>query len=141
MKTIGMFRSVRKLGQFREESTAHHNRSNLAGLICTVGLKCIPVGWNRHLRMGLSQFLWSNYPELAESDIGLLRITAAPVLYVLGQLYSQAELFKAGLRKPRVSVKFEFKFESLKSSSVFWSTELMIGGSKNNGENYLRKCF
>ena len=43
-----------------------------------------------------------------------------------------AELFKAGLD----SARFEFRFESLKSISV-----LMIGSSKNNRENYPRKCF
>ena len=93
MKTIckfRLFRSLRNLGQFREESTAHHNRFNLAGLICTVRLKWIPVGWNRHLRMGCL----SSCGQFAESDIGKLRntctilvivdTTAAPALYVLG---------------------------------------------------------
>ena len=33
-------------------------------------------------------------------------------------MFIQAELFKARLRKPRVSARFEFRFENLKSSSV-----------------------
>ena len=43
----------------------------------------------------------------------------------------------------RVSARFEFRFESLKSSSVLilFVDKLMIGRSKNNTENYLRKCF
>ena len=54
-----------------------------------------------------------------------------------------AELFKAGLRWPRVSAKFEFIFESLKSISVLilFVYKLMTGSSKNNRENYPRKCF
>ena len=54
-----------------------------------------------------------------------------------------AELFKAGLRQPRVSARFELRFESLKSISVLilFVYKLMIGSSKNNRENYLRKCF
>ena len=35
-----------------------------------------------------------------------------------GFLITWAELFKAGLRLPRVSARFEFRFESLKSISV-----------------------
>ena len=43
----------------------------------------------------------------------------------------------------RVSERFEFKFESLKSISVLilFVFTLMIGSSKNNRENYPRKCF
>ena len=50
-----------------------------------------------------------------------------------------AELFKAGLD----SARFEFRFESLKSISVLmlFVYKLMIGSSKNNRENYPRKCF
>ena len=33
-------------------------------------------------------------------------------------IFFRAELFKAGLRQPRVSARFEFRFESLKSISV-----------------------
>ena len=42
-----------------------------------------------------------------------------------------------------VSARFEFRFESLKSSSVLilFVYKLMIGSSKNNRENYPRKCF
>ena len=54
-----------------------------------------------------------------------------------------AELFKVGLRQPRVSAKFEFRFESLKGISVLvlFVYKLMIGSSKNSTENYSRKCF
>ena len=54
-----------------------------------------------------------------------------------------AELFKARLRKPRVSARFEFRFESLKRISVliFFICKLMIESSKYNRENYARKCF
>ena len=54
-----------------------------------------------------------------------------------------AELFKAGLRWPTVSARFEFRFESLKSISVLvlFVYKLMIGSSKNNRENFPRKCF
>ena len=40
-------------------------------------------------------------------------------------------------------MRFEFRFESLKSISVLilFVYKLMIGSSKNNRENYLRKCF
>jgi len=52
-------------------------------------------------------------------------------------------LFNAGLRKPRVSAKFEFRYESLKSkfSFILFAHKLMIGCSKKNGENYPGKCF
>ena len=55
----------------------------------------------------------------------------------------RAELFEAGLRLPRVSARFEFRFESLKSISVLilFVYKLMIGSSKNNRENYPRKTF
>ena len=55
----------------------------------------------------------------------------------------RAELFEAGLRQPRVSARFEFRFESLKSISVLilFVYKLMIGSSKNNRENYPRKYF
>ena len=43
-----------------------------------------------------------------------------------------AELFKAGLRQPRVKARLEFRFESLKSISVWILVvyKLMIGSSK-----------
>ena len=45
--------------------------------------------------------------------------------------------------KPKASARFEFRFESLKSISVLilFVYKLMIGSSKNNRENYPRKCF
>ena len=53
------------------------------------------------------------------------------------------ELFKAGLSWPRVSARFEFRFDSVKSISVLilFVYKLIIGRSKNNRENYPRKCF
>ena len=51
---------------------------------------------------------------------------------------SGAELFKTGLRQPRVSARFEFRFENLKSISVLilFVYKLMIGSSKNNRGSY-----
>ena len=58
-------------------------------------------------------------------------------------IHSWAELFKAGLRLPSVSARFEFRFESLKSISVLilFVYKLMIGSFKNNRDNYPRKCL
>ena len=41
----------------------------------------------------------------------------------------RAELFKAGLREPRISANFEFRFESLKSifSVIVFVYNMMIG--------------
>ena len=54
-----------------------------------------------------------------------------------------AGFFKARLRKPRFNTKFEFRYKSLKRkfSSILSVYSLMIRCSKNNRENYLRKCF
>ena len=54
-----------------------------------------------------------------------------------------ARLFKAGLRYPRVSAKFEFRVESLNSkfSLILFVYNLMIGYSKKIRENCPRKCF
>ena len=59
------------------------------------------------------------------------------------QLKSRAKSFKAGLRYPRVSARFEFRFESLKRISVLilFVYKLMIESSKYNRKNYPRKCF
>ena len=56
---------------------------------------------------------------------------------------TRAGLFKAGLRQPRVSAKFKFRYESLKSkfSFILFAYNLMIGCSKKNRENYPGKCF
>ena len=56
---------------------------------------------------------------------------------------TRAELFKAGLRQPRVSAIFEFRYEGLESISILmlFVYKLMIGSSKNSTENYPRKCF
>ena len=51
---------------------------------------------------------------------------------------------KAGLRlEPKISAKFEFRYESLKSkfSFILFTYNLMIGCSKKNRENYPGKCF
>ena len=54
------------------------------------------------------------------------------------RLIYRAGLFEAGLREPRVSAKFELKYESLKSkfSLIPFAYKLMIGYSKKNRENY-----
>ena len=53
-------------------------------------------------------------------------------------LFIRAELFKAGLSSPRISVKFEFRYESLKSkfNFIIFAYNLIIGCSKKNRENY-----
>ena len=45
--------------------------------------------------------------------------------------------------KQALSATFEFRFESFKSISllILFVYKLMIGSSKNNRENYPRKCF
>ena len=55
------------------------------------------------------------------------------------QEYNWAELFKAGLRQPRVGARFGFRFESLKSVSVLnlFVYKLKIGSSKINSERKL----
>ena len=65
------------------------------------------------------------------------------VNWTLGVFITRAELFKAGLGQPRVSARFEFRFESLKSSSVLILLvyRLMIGSSKNNGEIIRENAF
>ena len=52
-------------------------------------------------------------------------------------------MFEARLRQPRVSAKFELRYESLKSkfSIILLAFNLMIGYSKKNGENYPREYF
>ena len=58
---------------------------------------------------------------------------------------SRAELFKGGQVKiiQGYSARFEFRFESFKRISllILFEYKLMIGSSKNNRENYPRKCF
>ena len=53
------------------------------------------------------------------------------------------DLFKAGLRQPGVSAKFEFRYESLKSkfSFILFAYYSMIGCSKKNRENYRENAF
>ena len=70
----------------------------------------------------------------------MLKWTATSVCWYLP---TRAELFKAGLRWPRVSARFEFRYESLKTISVLilFVCKLIIESFKNNRENYPRKCF
>ena len=58
-------------------------------------------------------------------------------------MFTWAELCKAGLRYRRVSSKFEFRYESLKSkfSLILFVNNLMIGYSKRNRENCPRNAF
>ena len=53
------------------------------------------------------------------------------------------QLFKAGLRYPRVSVKFDFRSENFerKFSSNIFACNLIIGCSKKNSENFPKKTF
>ena len=61
----------------------------------------------------------------------------------LSFIHIRAGLSEAGLRSPKVTVKYELRYGSLKSkfSLILFAYNLMIGYSKNNGENYLRECF
>ena len=54
-----------------------------------------------------------------------------------------AEFFKAGLRSPRVSARFELRYESLKGISVLvlFVYKLMIGSSKNSTEIIRENAF
>ena len=54
-----------------------------------------------------------------------------------------AGLFEAVLRQPKVSAKFELRYERLKNKSNFilFAYNLMIGYSTKNIENYPRECF
>ena len=56
---------------------------------------------------------------------------------------TRAGLFEAGLRYPRVSAKFELKYESSKSkfSLILFAYNLMIGYSKKNKENLSEKVL
>ena len=56
---------------------------------------------------------------------------------------SRAGLFEGGLSKPRVSVKFELGYKSLKNkfSLILFAYNLIIGYSKKCIENYPEECF
>ena len=78
-----------------------------------------------------------------EKSLPYVRDSGIQKLMEIFAVESWAELFKAGLRWPRVTARFKFRFGSLKSISVFilFVNRLMIGRCKNNRENYPRKCF
>ena len=61
----------------------------------------------------------------------------------LAQSWPGPSCSKLGSDNPGVRARFEFRFEILKSCSVLnlFVYKLMIGSTKNNTENYLRKCF
>ena len=61
----------------------------------------------------------------------------------LNASFPRSGQLKAGLRSPRVSAKFEFRYGSLKSkfSLILFSYNLKSGCSKKNNEIYSRKCF
>ena len=58
-------------------------------------------------------------------------------------LNTWAGLFKAGLRQPRVSAKFEFRYERWNSKFrlIVFAYNLIIACSGQNRENNLVKCF
>ena len=84
-----------------------------------------------------------NYQEFHKNALLHLTSYSQPPGWGLIFSYPWAELLKAGLRQPRVSTRFEFRFESLKSISVLilFVYKLMIESSKYKRENYPRKCF
>ena len=59
------------------------------------------------------------------------------------EIASRPGCSKLGQDKPRVSAKFELRYESLKSkfSLIHFAYNLMIGYSKKNRENYPRDFF
>ena len=78
-----------------------------------------------------------------------------PLILEISATY-RAELFKAGLRKPRISARFEFRYESLKSISILilfvYKLEALQITEKITGENgfehkkrkpglYLAPCY
>ena len=70
-------------------------------------------------------------------------ITASLELSLFHYLHIRPQLFKAGLRYPRVSVKFDFRSENFerKFSSNIFACNLIIGCSKKNSENFPEKTF
>ena len=56
-------------------------------------------------------------------------------------IQSRAGLFKAGLRQPRVSAKFQFRNESLKIKVILFACDVMIWCSIKKRETYPLKCF
>ena len=97
------------------------------------------------------QIIWSNYQYIIWIfDFGPVKLPGrsrngpqehSPSESRLGQ--SWAGLFKAGLRKPRVSAKYKFRYESLKIrlSLILFACNVMNWCSKKNSENYPGKCF
>ena len=79
----------------------------------------------------------------AQDQIVFYAFYSATYVQRLCIIATWARLFKAGLKKPRVSARFEFGFENLKSISVLILSVymLMFGSSKHNKENYPRKYF
>ena len=79
----------------------------------------------------------------AQDQIVFYAFYSATYVQRLCIIATWARLFKAGLKKPRVSARFEFRFENLKSISVLILSVymLMFGSSKHNKENYPRKYF
>ena len=61
----------------------------------------------------------------------------------LGIISHLGQVVQSWVKITRVSARFEFRFENFKSISawILFVYELMIGSSKNNRENYPRKCF
>ena len=92
--------------------------------------------------IGSARSVWTNSNGFAARASGFLFLLSI-IFPSIQTLQSWAELFKAGLREPRVSAMFEFRYESLESISVLilFVYKLMIGSSKNSTENYPRKCF
>ena len=60
-----------------------------------------------------------------------------------GRAFILGRVVQSWVKITQVGARFEFRFESLKSISVLirFVHKLMIESSKNNRENYPRKCF
>ena len=79
--------------------------------------------------------------DLSKSPPGCPSVKGFATLQL--KINSWAGLFEAGLGYPRVSARFDLRYESLKIkfSFVIFAYNLMIGYSKKNRENYSRECF
>ena len=64
-------------------------------------------------------------------------------MFKINLLHISARFFKAGLTKPRVNGKFEFRYKSLKSkfSLILSNYSLMVGYSNKNKENFPESAF
>ena len=95
------------------------------------------------MQLSLHQVCWPAILDLESVGTGP---SSRPILLLFARIccvFHQGRVVQSRVKIPRVSARFEFRFESLKSISVIilFVYKLMIGSSKNSGEYYPRKCF